>query len=35
MEKVTFDNIVGFVLAIAFAVVMGICMWAVLAGDYL
>jgi hypothetical protein len=35
MEKVTFDNIVGFVLAIAFGVVMGICMWAVLAGDYL
>ena len=35
MEKVTFNNIVGFVLAVAFAIVMAICMNAVLAGDYM
>jgi len=35
MQKVTFDNAVGFVLAIAFAIVMGICMKAVLVGDYM
>ena len=35
MEKMTFDNIVGFLLAIAFALVMAICMWAVLVGDYM
>jgi hypothetical protein len=35
MEKVTFDSIVGFVLAIAFAIVMGICAKAVLIGDYM
>jgi len=35
MEKVTFNNIIGFVLAVAFAIVMATCMWAVLAGDYM
>ena len=35
MEKVTFNSIVGFVLAVAFAIVMAICMNAVLAGDYM
>jgi hypothetical protein len=35
MEKVTFNSIVGFVLAAAFAIVMAICMNAVLAGDYM
>jgi hypothetical protein len=35
MGKVTFDSVVGFVLAIAFAIVMGICMKAVLVGDYM
>ena len=35
MEKLTFDNIVGFILALAFALVMAICMWAVLVGDYM
>ena len=35
MEKVTFTNIIGFVLAVAFAIVMATSMWAVLAGDYM
>jgi hypothetical protein len=35
MEKVTFNSIAGFVLAVAFAIVMAICMNAVLAGDYM
>jgi hypothetical protein len=35
MEKVTLSNVVGFVLALAFAVVMAICMKAVLVGDYM
>jgi len=35
MEKVTLSNMVGFVLALAFAVIMGICMKAVLVGDYM
>ena len=35
MEKVTFNNIVGFLLAVAFAIVMAISVWAVLAGDYM
>ncbi len=35
MDKVTFDSVVGFVLALAFAIVMGICMKAVLVGDYM
>ena len=35
MEKVTLDNVVGFVLAILFALVIGISMWALLIGDYM
>jgi hypothetical protein len=35
MGKVTLNNVVGFLLALAFAVVMGICMKAVLVGDYM
>jgi hypothetical protein len=34
MDKVTFGNVVGFVLAILFAVVIGVSMWALLLGDY-
>ena len=34
MDKVTFGNVVGFVLAIAFALVIGVSMWALLLGDY-
>ncbi|MBC8019991.1 MAG: hypothetical protein H7X78_02115 [Methyloceanibacter sp.] len=35
MEKVSLDNVVGFVLAICFALVIGISMWALLIGDYM
>jgi len=35
MEKLTFDKVVGFVLAACFALVMGISMWALLVGDYM
>ena len=35
MEKLTFGNVVGFVLAVAFALVIGIAMWALLSGDYM
>jgi len=35
MDKLTINNVVGFVLALAFAVVMAICMKAVLVGDYM
>lgn len=35
MEKITFDSVVGFVLALAFALVMGICVRAILIGDYM
>jgi hypothetical protein len=35
MEKITFDSVIGFVLALAFAIVMGICAKAVLVGDYM
>ena len=35
MEKVTFANVVGFVLAAAFALVMGVSMWGILVGDYM
>jgi len=34
MEKVTFGNVVGFVLALLFALVIGVSMWALLLGDY-
>ena len=35
MDKVTFGNVVGFVLAVIFALVMGLSMWALLLGDYM
>ena len=35
MEKLTFGNVVGFVLAVLFALVIGVSMWALLAGDYM
>src|SRR5215470_20297897 len=35
MEKLTFNNIIGFLLAVAFAIVMALSVWAVLAGDYM
>jgi fluoride ion exporter CrcB/FEX len=35
MEKVTMAKVVGFVLAILFALVIGISMWALLIGDYM
>ena len=34
MEKVTFGSVVGFVLALLFALVIGVSMWALLLGDY-
>ena len=34
MDKLTMDNVVGFVLAVLFAFVIGISMWALLVGDY-
>ena len=35
MDKVTFSNLVGFVLAILFALVIGLSMWALLLGEYM
>lgn len=35
MEQVTFDKVVGFALAAAFALVVGVSMWALLIGDYM
>jgi hypothetical protein len=35
MEKVTFSDVVGFVLAVLFALVIGVSMWALLLGDYM
>ena len=35
MEKVTFDKVVGFILAACFALVIGVSMWALLIGDYM
>ena len=35
MDKVTFGNVVGFLLAILFALVIGVSMWALLLGDYM
>jgi hypothetical protein len=35
MEKVTFAKVVGFILAVLFAVVIGLSMWALLIGDYM
>ena len=34
MKKLTMDNVVGFVLAILFALVIGFSMWGQLVGDY-
>jgi len=33
MEKVTFAKVVGFVLAILFALAIGVSMWALLGGE--
>ncbi|MBC8013727.1 MAG: hypothetical protein H7X74_06585 [Methyloceanibacter sp.] len=35
MDKVTFGSVVGFVLAILLAVVVGVSMWALLLGDFM
>ena len=35
MDQVTFGNVVGFVLAILFALVIGVSMWALLVGEYM
>ncbi|HXG78041.1 MAG TPA: hypothetical protein VNJ31_01710 [Methyloceanibacter sp.] len=35
MEKITFNNVVGFVLAILFAAAIGVSMRALLVGDYM
>jgi hypothetical protein len=35
MDKVTFGNVVGFLLAVLFALVIGVSMWALLLGDYM
>ena len=34
MEQVTFSKVVGFVLAAAFAIVIGVSMWALMVGDF-
>ena len=34
-DQVTFGHVVGFVLAILFALVIGVSMWALLVGEYL
>jgi glucan phosphoethanolaminetransferase (alkaline phosphatase superfamily) len=35
MEKLTFNKVVGFVLAAAFGIAVGISMWALMIGDYM
>lgn len=35
MEKLTFSKAVGFILGAAFAIVIGICTWALMMGDYM
>ena len=35
MEQVTFNKVVGFVLAAAFAIVIGISTWALMNGDFM
>jgi len=35
MEQLTFTKVVGFVLAASFAIVIGVCMWALMVGDYM
>ncbi len=34
MEQVTFTKVVGFLLAAAFAIVIGVSMWALMVGDF-
>jgi len=35
MEKLTFTKVVGFLLAAAFAIVIGVSMWALMVGDFM
>lgn len=35
MEKLTFSKVVGFILAAAFAIVIGVCTWGLMVGDYM
>jgi len=35
MEQLTFSKVVGFVLAAAFAIVIGVSMWALMVGDFM
>ena len=35
MEKISFDNVVGFILALFFALIIGVSMRALLIGDYM
>ncbi len=35
MEQVTFTKVVGFVLAAAFAIAIGVSMWALMIGDFM
>jgi hypothetical protein len=35
MDQTTLGSVIGFVLAILFALVIGICMWALLVGEYM
>ena len=35
MEKLTFSKVVGFILAAAFAIVIGVSTWALMVGDYM
>ncbi|MGA9541554.1 MAG: hypothetical protein WBQ77_10975 [Methyloceanibacter sp.] len=35
MEKLTFTKVVGFILAAAFAIVIGLSTWALMVGDYM
>ena len=35
MEKLTFSKVVGFILATAFAITIGVSTWALMVGDYM
>lgn len=35
MEKLTFNKVVGFILATAFAIVIGVCTWALMVSDFM
>lgn len=35
MEKLTFSKVVGFILAAAFAITIGVSTWALMVGDYM